>query len=62
MDITTVSSVIDTGINVLSVIGGSAVAAAILPKPSDRAYKIFLIVRKLVDFVGANFFNAKNGE
>ena len=60
MDISTVSSVVDIGINVLSVVGGSAIAAAFLPKPSANAYKIFLIVRKLVDFVGANFFNAKN--
>ena len=62
MDITTVSSVIDTTLNVLSVVGGSAIVAAILPKPSDNAYKIYLIVRKVVDFVGANWFNAKNGE
>ncbi len=62
MDISTVSAVVDTGINVLSVVGGSAIVAAVLPKPSDNAYKIFLIVRKLVDFIGANWFNAKNGE
>ena len=61
MDISTVSSVVDTTINVLSVVGGSAIVAAVLPKPSDNAYKIYLIVRKVVDFVGANFFNAKNG-
>lgn len=61
MDISTVSTVIDTGINVLSVVGGSAIVAAVLPKPSERAYKVFLIVRKLVDFIGANWFNAKNG-
>lgn len=60
MDISTVSSVVDIGINVLSVVGGSAITAAFMPKPSANAYKIFLIVRKLVDFVGANFFNAKN--
>ena len=62
MDIVTVSTAIDTTLNVLSVVGGSAIVAAILPKPSDNAYKIYLIVRKVVDFVGANFFNAKNGE
>lgn len=61
MDISTVSSVVDTTINVLSVVGGSAIVAAVLPKPSDNAYKIYLIVRKIVDFVGANWFNAKNG-
>ena len=61
MDIVTVSTAVDTALNILSVVGGSAIVAAVLPKPSDRAYKIFLIVRKLVDFVGANWFNAKNG-
>ena len=60
MDISTVSSVVDIGINVLSVVGGSAITAAFMPKPSDNAYKVFLIVRKLVDFIGANWFNAKN--
>ena len=61
MDIVTVSTAIDTTLNVLSVVGGSAIAAAVLPKPSENAYKVFIIVRKIVDFVGANFFNAKNG-
>ena len=62
MDISTVSAVVDIGINVLSVVGGSAIVAAVLPKPSENAYKVFIIVRKIVDFVGANWFNAKNGE
>lgn len=61
MDLNTVSSVIDIGTTVLSTIGGSAIVAAVLPKPSENAYKVFIIVRKIVDFVGANFFNAKNG-
>ena len=61
MDIVTVSTVIDTTLNVLSVVGGSAIVAAVLPKPSENAYKVFILVRKIVDFVGANFFNAKNG-
>lgn len=61
MDIVTVSTAIDTTLNVLSVVGGSAIVAAVLPKPSENAYKVFIIVRKIVDFVGANFFNAKNG-
>lgn len=61
VDIVTVSTAVDTALNILSVVGGSAIVAAILPKPSDNAYKIYLIVRKVVDFVGANFFNAKNG-
>ena len=60
MDLNTVSSVIDIGTTVLSTIGGSAIVAAVMPKPSANAYKIYLIVRKLVDFVGANWFNAKN--
>ena len=61
MDIVTVSTAVDTTMNVLSVVGGSAIVAAVLPKPSENAYKVFIIVRKIVDFVGANFFNAKNG-
>ena len=61
MDIVTVSTAVDTTLNVLSVVGGSAIVAAVLPKPSENAYKVFIIVRKIVDFVGANFFNAKNG-
>ena len=62
MDIVTVSTAIDTTLNVLSVVGGSAIVAAVLPKPSENAYKVFILVRKIVDFVGANWFNAKNGE
>ena len=61
VDIVTVSTAIDTTLNVLSVVGGSAIVAAVLPKPSENAYKVFILVRKIVDFVGANFFNAKNG-
>ena len=61
MDISTVSSIVDVGLDVLATVGGSAIVAAFLPKPTDEAYKIFLIVRKIVDFVGANWFNAKNG-
>ena len=61
MDINTVSSVVDLTINTLATVGGGAVLAAVLPKPGTNAYKVFIIVRKIVDFVGANFFNAKNG-
>ena len=61
MDINTVSSAVDLTINALATVGGGAVLAAVLPKPSENAYKVFIIVRKIVDFVGANFFNAKNG-
>lgn len=61
MDIQIISTAVDTTLNVLSVVGGSAIVAAVLPKPSENAYKVFILVRKIVDFVGANFFNAKNG-
>ena len=43
-----------------TIIGTSAVAAAIIPKTTTRAVKIFTLVRKIVDFLGANVFNAKN--
>ena len=65
MDIATVSTAVDTGLNVLSTVGAGAVLAAVLPKPgtnASKAYQIYLIVRKVVDFVRANWFNAKNGE
>jgi hypothetical protein len=65
MDINTVSSAVDLTINALATVGGGAVLAAVLPKPgtnASKAYQIYLIVRKIVDFVGANWFNAKNGE
>ena len=45
-----------------TLIGSSAVIAAVLPKTTTRAVKIFTIVRKVVDFLGANVFNAKNAE
>ena len=62
MDLTNVSDVLDIVINVAVTVGGSSVLAAVLPKPSDRAVLIFKIVRKVIDFVGANWLNAKNGE
>ena len=65
MDINTVSSVVDLTINTLATVGGGAVLAAVRPKPgtnASKAYQVYLIVRKIVDFVGANWFNAKNGE
>ena len=65
MDINTVSSAVDLTINTLATVGGGAVLAAVLPKPGEseyKAYAVYLIVRKVVDFVGANWFNAKNGE
>ena len=61
MDLNTVSNIVDVTINVLTVVGGSSVAAAFLPKPTDNAIKIYQIVRKVIDFVGANWLNAKNG-
>ena len=45
-----------------TLIGSSAVIAAALPKTTKRAVKIFTVVRKVVDFLGANIFNAKNAE
>lgn len=45
---------------VSSIVGSSAILAAALPKTSTRAVKIFTLVRKVVDFLGANIFNAKN--
>lgn len=45
-----------------TLIGSSAVIAAVLPKTTKRAVKIFTVVRKVVDFLGANIFNAKNVE
>ena len=45
-----------------TLIGSSAMIAAVLPKTTTRAVKIFTIVRKVVDFLGANVFNAKNAE
>lgn len=65
MDIATASAIVDTGLNALSTVGAGAILAAVLPKPgtnASKAYQVYLIVRKIVDFVGANWFNAKNGE
>lgn len=45
---------------VSSIVGSSAILAAALPKTTTRAVKIFTLVRKVVDFLGANVFNAKN--
>ncbi len=59
-----VSSALDAGLTALStvssVMGGGAVLAAVLPKASDDAIKIYKIIRFIVDFVGANWINAKN--
>ena len=57
MDINSAADVIVTG---LSVVGSSSIAAAILPRPTTAALAIFKIVRAVVDFVGANWGNAKN--
>lgn len=58
------STALDVGLTVVStassVIGAGAVAAAILPKPSENAVKVYKLVRVVVDFVGANWINAKN--
>lgn len=57
MDINSIADVVITG---LSVVGSSSIAAAILPKPTTTALAIFKIVRAVVDFIGANWGNAKN--
>lgn len=57
MDINSIADIVITG---LSVVGSSSIAAAILPKPTTTALAIFKIVRAVVDFVGANWGNAKN--
>lgn len=59
-----VSAALDVGLAVVStassVIGAGAVAAAILPKPTENTVKVYKLVRLVVDFVGANWINAKN--
>ena len=62
MDITTVSNVVDIAINIAATVGGSAVLAAVLPKPTSNTVLVFQIVRKVIDFIGANWLNAKNSE
>jgi len=57
MDINSIADVIVTG---LSIVGSSSIAAAILPKPTTTALAIFKIARAVVDFIGANWGNAKN--
>lgn len=57
MDINSIADVVVTG---LSVVGSSSIAAAILPKPTTTTLAIFKIVRAVVDFIGANWGNAKN--
>lgn len=59
MDINAIADVVVTG---LATIGTGALGAAILPKPSSTALVIFKVVRAVVDFIGANWMNAKNGE
>lgn len=64
MDINTVSSVVDLTINTLATVGGGAVLAAVLPKPgtnASKAYQIYLIVRKVVDFVDAPGYHVVYG-
>ena len=49
-------------INVAATVGGSSVLAAVLPKPTSNTVLVFQIVRKVIDFIGANWLNAKNSE
>ena len=60
MDLTNVSEVVVTAIVGLSGVGGSALVAAMLPKASANSIAIFKIIRAVVDFIGANWLNAKN--
>ena len=59
MDINLIADVVVTG---LATVGGSAITAAVLPKPTTTVWAVFKIIRAVVDFVGANWFNAKNSE
>ena len=49
-------------INVAATVGGSSVLAALLPKASDNAIKVYKLIRLVIDFIGANWLNAKNSE
>lgn len=60
MDLTNVSEVVVASIVGLSAVGGGALVAAVLPKASANSIAIFKIVRAVVDFIGANWLNAKN--
>ena len=63
MDLNYVVDIATTILNVgSSVIGGSAVLAAVLPKASDNAIKVYKLIRLVIDFIGANWLNAKNSK
>lgn len=63
MDLTAVADSVTTVLDVgSSIVGCSSLLAALLPKASTNAIAIYKIVRKIVDFIGANWINAKNGE
>lgn len=51
---------LELGVNALATVGTGAIVAAFAPKPTPTAYRVYVIVRKVVDFIGANWFNAKN--
>ena len=55
MDIDTVTKVLDIA---TSVVGTAAVIAAATPTPKDD--NVFAIVKKVLDFLAFNFWNAKN--
>lgn len=43
------------------IVSGAAILAAALPSPkADKASKALLFTRKVIDFLGMNFANAKN--
>ncbi len=61
MDVSTVLDVTTTVVSTaFTTVGVSAFAAALLPKPSVNAVKVYKLVRTVVDFIGANWINAKN--
>lgn len=61
MDVSTVLDVTTTVVTTaFTTVGVGAVTAAFMPKPSVNAVKVYKLVRLVVDFVGANWINAKN--
>ncbi len=57
-----IDHLVTLGIDILAVVGGSALTGALLPVPSNRNRVILVGIRRLIDIVGANIFNAKNAK
>ena len=54
-------SIVDHLFVVLEIIGGSAILAAIFPNAdASKVNGVLSVMRKLIDFAGFNFGNAKN--